>query len=1064
MPDIKLDPDLVDNVARGSCVLFFGADQTPATPGSPTRLQLAAALAERYPELVEPGQSLPDAAQQFISRQHGNRHALYRFLHDHVAPAPAWEPTALHRAIVALGFDAVVTAWYDDLTERAFDAAGKRVARVVGGADAAYTGGSEDVILVKLYGDAERVESLVVTRKDMRSMEGNLEQRLEDVRPFVRLRPILFVGWDPGDEGLERLYLAATRALGEHRRRNFIVWPNPQAQHVADWDEENVAVVDAEPLAFLQALGEAVRRRRAGTEVRPQAVRVVGKLPYKALDFFDPTDQDIFCGREVEAPVVYRMALSYPLLTLFGQSGVGKTSLLRAGVLPRLAAEGYDTAYVRMLGDPLLAVRQAVCQALGLPGQERAGKTLLDFLRATVGAGRKLVIILDQCEELFTRSLSHLTRRAFWCELGACLDLRQPEVRFVLCLREDFLPHLDEARRPVGEDGVSPAPDILGHSYRLQRLEVDTARLAIVEPAARANCTVEPLLADILLGRAQMPLAPAGADGGEEDGRTWSLVEVDGAVPPPSLQIVMTRLYLDALAAAGHAPPLQEPDSQRPWQPPPLQLRVAAYRASGGAGRILAGYIDEALARLGSPGYPGDRRLAAALLKALVTTRETKAALTEAELLDELAQAETDFDPAAEHEALRATLAALVNLRLLRTFQMGERPLVELAHDHMAREIATWIDEAAMQAKLARELLRQQVESWQRHKLLIAPEALRLIHDQRQRLRRLSVAELELLVRSSLAAGYEASYWFQRARDGGVAVDDIALDGLTSEDFRTRATAVTALGQLGDAFADATIAMLDDQYPQVRVAAIAALERLQPDGAWRKYLKYECYVPAGEFIMGDDTGDDDEKSAHQVYLDAYYIGKYPVTNAEYARFLADRGRGFEMPASEENRPVVGVSWYDAIDYARWAGMRLLTEAEWEKAASWDVGAAPRSRPRNGLYPWGNRFNKKKCNTDESGINGTTPVDKYAPAGDSPYGVSDMAGNIWEWCSSQYKDYPYRADDGREDLTDYEVPRVLRGGSFYLDAWAARCASRHGDGPDLRVGDLGLRVGWAAVRE
>ena len=341
----------------------------------------------------------------------------------------------------------------------------------------------------------------MVTRKEMLRVQGNLARRLEDVRPFVRLRPILFVGWDPSDEQLLCLYLAATEALGEHRRRNFIVWPQPHAEDVAEWAEENVAVVDAEPLAFLQALAEAVRKRRAGVQAPVQAVRVVGKLPYKALDFFEPADQDIFCGREVEAPVVYRMILSYPLLTLFGQSGVGKTSLLKAGVLPRLAVEGYAAAYVRVLGDPLRAVRQDVCTALGAQGREGEGKTLLDFLRSVVGEGRKLVIILDQFEELFTRSISTATQRAFWRELGACLDLQQPEVRFVLSLREDFLPHLDQARRPVDASHPPPVPGILSHSYRLQRLEVDTARLAIVEPAARANCTVDPLLADVLLGQ-----------------------------------------------------------------------------------------------------------------------------------------------------------------------------------------------------------------------------------------------------------------------------------------------------------------------------------------------------------------------------------------------------------------------------------------------------------------------------------------------------------------------------------------------------------------------------------
>lgn len=1018
-PPIVLDPDLVDNVARGSCVLFFGADYPPVNPGPPTRRQLADALVSRYPDQVAQGQSLADAAQQFTSRQSGNRHALIRFLQDQVAPAPAWQPTELHRAIVGLGFDAVVTARYDDLTERAFDAAGKRVARVVGGVDPAYTGGGEDVILVKLYGDVARPESLVVTRKEMLRVQGNLARRLEDVRPFVRLRPILFVGWDPSDEQLLCLYLAATEALGEHRRRNFIVWPRPRAEDVAEWAEENVAVVDAEPLTFLQALAEAVRKRRAGVQAPAQAVRVVGKLPYKALDFFEPTDQDIFCGREVEAPVVYRMILSYPLLTIFGQSGVGKTSLLKAGVLPRLAAEGYVAAYVRVLGDPLQAVRHDVCTALGAAGREREGKTLLDFLRAVAGAGRKLVIILDQFEELFTRSISTATQRAFWRELGACLDLQQPEVRFVLSLREEFLPHLDQARRPVDAATPPPVPGILSHSYRLRRLEVDTARLAIVEPAARANCTVDPLLADILLGRAQMPVwaglapardgasgragaSPAPTDGGDAaDGRTWSLVEADGAVPPAALQIVMTRLYGDELAAAGHAPPPEKPDPHHPWQPPALHLTVAGYRASGGAGAILAGYIESALAKLGTDKYPGDRRLAEALLQALVTTKETKAALDEDELLDELTQAQADFDPAAELETLRITRASLVNLRLLRSFQVGERPLVELAHDHMAAKIATWIDAAAMQAKLARELLRQQVESWQRHGLLIAPEALRLIHAQREQLRRLNPLEAELLLRSALATGFEVSDWFERACQTGVAAGAIALEGLASANFRTRAAAVTALAGLGDQFTDDIRKRLADDYPQVRVAAIAALERLRPDGAWRRtHLKYECYVPAGEFIMGED------KKAHRLTPDAFYIGKYPVTNTEYQRFIADRGRGFEMPAGKENHPVVSVSWYDAKDYAEWAGMRLLTEAKWEKAASWETGdkvtrwRGDKVTGKKRKYPWDDEFDKAKCNTEESGIRGTTPVGKYSPQGDSFYGCADMAGNVWEWCSSQ----------------------------------------------------------------
>ena len=214
-------------------------------------------------------------------------------------------------------------------------------------------------------------------------------------------------------------------------------------------------------------------------------------------------------------------------------------------------------------------------------------------------------------------------------------------------------------------------------------------------------------------------------------------------------------LYGDAGSWPATPPPPEKPDPDHPWQPPALHLTVAGYRASGGAGAILAGYIEEALARLGTAKYPGDRRLAEALLQALVTTKETKAALDEAELLDEMTQAQAEFDPEKELETLRITRASLVNLRLLRSFQVGERPLVELAHDHMAAKIATWIDQAAMQAKLARELLRQQVESWQRHGLLIAPDALRLIHAQREHLRRLS--RLEAGAAPPLRAGAPAT-------------------------------------------------------------------------------------------------------------------------------------------------------------------------------------------------------------------------------------------------------------------------------------------------------------------
>jgi len=253
--------------------------------------------------------------------------------------------------------------------------------------------------------------------------------------------------------------------------------------------------------------------------------------------------------------------------------------------------------------------------------------------------------------------------------------------------------------------------------------------------------------------------------------------------------------------------------------------------------------------------------------------------------------------------------------------------------------------------------------------------------------------------------------------------------------------------------------------PALQDTAAAALDRL--------LIK----VPAGEFMMGSGEYDD-EIPVHKVDLDTFYVARYPVTNAQWARFVAATGREPPQhwpdgvcPADKAAHPVVYVNWHDVRAYAEWAGLQLLSEAQWEKAARGGLQIPnPQSEIRNGLvdnpnprrrYPWGDVFDPSKCNASESGIGGTTPVGKYSPAGDSPYGVADMAGNVWEWTHSLYKGYPYQAGDGREDVKA-SGRRVLRGGSFssVIGAPAARFATSifpSTDGPATGVGWGGVRL-------
>ena len=162
-------------------------------------------------------------------------------------------------------------------------------------------------------------------------------------------------------------------------------------------------------------------------------------------------------------------------------------------------------------------------------------------------------------------------------------------------------------------------------------------------------------------------------------------------------------------------------------------------------------------------------------------------------------------------------------------------------------------------------------------------------------------------------------------------------------------------------------------------------------------------------------------------------------------------------------PVVNVSWHDAVAYADWlTGLtgqlwRLPSEAEWEKAARWD----PTTRIAY-LYPWGDRFDHRRCNTNDGDKRGSTPVGAYADHHDaSPCGAHDLAGNVWEWTSSVFKPYPYDPQDGREQQDSIGF-RVVRGGSWHENASFARATCRHErHPPSFASRNLGYRLLLAA---
>jgi formylglycine-generating enzyme required for sulfatase activity len=203
---------------------------------------------------------------------------------------------------------------------------------------------------------------------------------------------------------------------------------------------------------------------------------------------------------------------------------------------------------------------------------------------------------------------------------------------------------------------------------------------------------------------------------------------------------------------------------------------------------------------------------------------------------------------------------------------------------------------------------------------------------------------------------------------------------------------------------------------------------------------------------------------HQVYLDAFRLAKYPLTVGQYRQFVDDDGYqdrrwwdaggfgDFSAPDDWESqlpypsRPVVGVSWYEAAAYCAWAGYRLPTEAEWERAARGTDGRK---------FPWGDEpADPKRLNYSESGLNGTTPVGIY-PLGVTPEGICDLAGNVDEWCADSQRKYTAKSVRNPRGPAEASV-RVFRGGGWRGVSRGCRSAYRSALGPSYRA------AAWASV--
>jgi DNA-binding winged helix-turn-helix (wHTH) protein len=429
-------------------------------------------------------------------------------------------------------------------------------------------------------------------------------------------------------------------------------------------------------------------------------IKEISRRPYKFLDYYTEQDAPLFFGREGEVETICSQILAHRSFILHGRSGVGKSSIVRAGLMPRLKSQGHLVFVIRSFTDPVPQMRHVLLQVPEVNIASQLEELVIGLMRTA--PNRSVIFFLDQFEDFFLL-LAETSRQQFIATIGKLFADETLPLRLVFALREDLLAEMSQLKPAI--------PEIFHHEYRLKRLSREQAARAITEPAKAVGCYYEAGLVERLLD-----------DLGDQD-----------VVDPPQLQIVCDQLY-DARERSGG-------------------LTVAVYERLGTASQILASYLEHVLRRF----HAADLRLAKEILKALISAEGPRLVLRAAEL-----EARVGRQVINGSAAIKAILEELAAARVVRWRSQDGESWLELAHDFLIPEISRWLTADDWALKRARGVLERAMENYRAHQLMIDADALDLLLPFGEQLG-LNGEEADLLIRSLLNRARPAPDWLVRA-------------------------------------------------------------------------------------------------------------------------------------------------------------------------------------------------------------------------------------------------------------------------------------------------------------
>lgn len=500
----------------------------------------------------------------------------------------------------------------------------------------------------------------------------------------------------------------------------------------------------------------------AALPISPIIKEATGR-PYKFLDYYTEQDAPLFFGRGPEVETICSQILAHRSFILHGRSGAGKSSIVRAGLLPRLKSQGHSAFVIRSFVDPLPQMAAALLPVLQRDNSSSQTPPLDEMIASFVESSPpcSVVFFFDQFEEFFLL-LTETSRRHFIDAVGKLFTNGALPVRLVFALREDLLAEMSQLKPAI--------PEIFHHEYRLKRLSREQAATAIVEPAKTVGCQYETALVKRILD-----------DLGEPDG-----------VDPPQLQIVCDQLY-DARDSSG-------------------KLTVAAYERLGTASQMLAGYLERVLRRF----HAADLRIAREVLKTLISPDEQRLVLRVAEL-----NARLKNFVANGAAPIHATIEELIAARVVRCRNQDGEGWLELAHDFLIAGISRWLTDEEQALKRGRGVLERAMENFRTHQLIIDADALELLLPFGGQLM-LSGEEADLLAKSILHRARPLPEWLAVIAP---SLANLLVEALQHADPKVRLRAIEACQWVRDLAIQEMLRRVSlwDRSLRVRKAASTAL-------------------------------------------------------------------------------------------------------------------------------------------------------------------------------------------------------------------------------------------------